>query len=84
MGTSRESKQRHLGGIASEGFDVILHPFEQEDLIVQTQVQDTLFGCCGGRKKAEGANPILVSHGYLIAMRRSSPVIKTDSDKGLL
>lgn len=32
---------------------------------MQTQIQDTLFGCCGGGEKAEGANPILVSHGYL-------------------
>lgn len=56
MRPSRETNKSHLRRIATKGFDVILHPFEQQDLIVEAKVQNALVGSYSGRQKAKRAN----------------------------
>lgn len=58
MSTCRQPEQGNLGGIAPKGFNIVLYPFEQEDLVVEAQVEDVFFGGDGGRQKAERANAV--------------------------
>lgn len=58
MSTRRQPEKGHLGGIASKGFDIILHPFKQQGLVMKSQVEDVFIGGDAGRQKAERANAV--------------------------
>jgi len=64
MCTSAQTNERHVSSITTKSSDIISNPFKQQDLIPESQIEQSLLVCQLRVQEAQSTNTVIEAHSH--------------------